>query len=346
MTQLQTLGKKILKARKALGYNKRADFAKKLNIPEKELKSYEQGLKAPPIKIIVSLCNELNLPIRAFIYGKKPKIIFRTNNKCNLSKIDNIVDETLIEAVADGLNTLHSLGKILPQKFEGFVSTSNPEETGERFIKTYDLREKNFNTWEKVMELLSQKDIYVFALPLSSKISALVHQDYPFFIVLNSNEPKDRWSFSLLHEIGHLIAPEEIKKNPEEEENYANLFAKSVLIPKQLRFLLWRKFKNYILSWNEKNYQYFFEHVRKINPLVSPESIFYTLVQDFWDVELGKKIFGKFKKLSRKLREKDIEFIRPDGGKYYPTKYKEIVEELVKKGEISYNRKEELLFKK
>jgi len=346
MAQLQALGEKILKARKALGYKKRAEFAKKLSLPENELKLYEQGVKAPPVKIIISLCNELNLPIRAFLYGKKPKVIFRTNNRCNLFEIDNIIDEILIEAVADGLNTLHTLGKISPQKFENSIASSNPEETGENFIKTYKLEEKNFNTWEKVMELLAEKDIYVFALPLISKISALVHQDYPFFIVLNSNEPKDRWSFSLLHEIGHLIVPEEIKKNPEEEENYANLFAKSVLIPKQLRFLLWKKFKNYILSWNEKNYQYFFEQVRKINPLVSPESIFYTLVQDFWDIELGKRIFGKFKKLSKKLREKDIEFIRPDGGKYFPTKYIKMVEELVKRGEISYNRKEELLLKK
>ena len=344
---LQELGVKIKKARQALKFKSLKEFAEVVQIPSEKIKNYEEGKEAPPVKLIAYLCKELNIPVRAFIYGGKPRVVFRTHKKCNVSHLHNIVDETLIEALADTLRTLESLGEISPKKFERFQSTFNPEKTGEIFIKTYKLEERKFNTWDKVMNLLSEKDIYVFALPFKSKISALVHEDPPFFIVLNSNEPKDRWSFSLLHEIGHLIAPEEVKSSlQEEEENYANLFAKSVLIPKQLRIVLWKNLKKYILSWREEDYCCFFRQIREINPLISPESVFYVLVQDFYDIELGKKFFGKFKKCVKRLREKDIEFVRPDGQKYFPRKLIEIIDRLEKEGKISSNRKKELLLQK
>jgi len=325
MDRLEILGKKIYMARRKLGYKKRIDFAKILGLDEKEIKKYEEGVEPPPLHLIHFLCSSLKIDPRAFIYGEIGVVKFR--GKQNLS----ITDEAKIAAIKDGIETLIELGKAHYNRFD-FIGDPNPEISAKEFIEHYSLDKKDFNTWDKVVKVLSERDIFVFAIPLENS-SALIHDSEPFFIVLNSNEPMDRWSFSLLHEIGHLIAPSEIK-GTDDEEKYGDIFAGSVLIPKEIRYSLWKGLKNFVKN---RNYKTFFDKVRKLNNKVSPEAVFYTLIKEF-DFDFGK--LAQFKKKAKEIREKEATFAE----KYlFPKKYKQLVEDLYKDGFITIGRKQELL---
>ncbi|WP_457568326.1 helix-turn-helix domain-containing protein [Desulfurobacterium sp.] len=328
MEGLEILGEKIKKARKELGFKRREDFAKFLDIDTSLLAKYEQGKEAPPFKIIGFLCKKLGIPPRGFIYGNYLGLSFRGSYRLKES------DKLKIASIAQNINSLIEFGKIYHNRFD-FIGHENPRVAARTFIEHYNLNKNGFNTWRVIKDLLSERDIFIFAIPLNSK-SAAIPQEEPFFIVLNSNEPKDRWSFSLLHEIGHLIAPEVFRKN----ENYANEFASAVLIPEDYIPRLWKELGNYIINWKLGNLYY---KIRELNKFVSPEAVCYSLVKTYLPNKKGMALYSKFKKFASQERKKEKEsnnkpFIA------FPKKYAQKVCELYKEGKITYGRMKELFF--
>ena len=324
------LGEKIRNARKELGYKKVDDFAEKLNIPVSELRKIERGKILPPLRVVGFICRQLNIPPRAFIHIslEKENLLFRGKKKNRELKES---DRNKLAVLKDLIETLIEFGEAHYNRFD-FEGDPNPEIAAREFIEIYHLNRKDFNTWKIVLPLLAKKNIYVFAIPLKSH-SALIHNAEPFFIVFNSNEPIDRWSFSLLHEIGHFIAPEEEQDN----EAYADNFAGNVLIPEEMRYELWRKLNLYI---KKRWYGRFFSAVRRLNHLVSPEAVFYALVKTF-DEDWGK--FSQFKKYCEKRRAE--ESIPGKGEVLYPKVIKEKLFKLLTEGKITEGRYKELLLR-
>jgi transcriptional regulator with XRE-family HTH domain len=326
MEKLKILGERIKKARKELGLRKREEFAKLMGIEPNELAKYEQGKEAPPFRIISYLCKELGIPPRSFVYGNPLKLSFRGKVRLKES------DKYKLISLAQNIDALVKFGKIYHNRFD-FIGHGNPQIAARIFIEHYNLNKEDFNTWQIVKDLLSERDIFIFAVPLNSK-SAAIPQEEPFFIVLNSNEPRDRWSFSLLHEIGHLIAPENFK----EDENYANEFASAVLIPEDFLPKLWKKFKELIVSWKFGRLYY---EIRKLNEFVSPEAVCYSLVKTYLPSKKGMILYSKFKKFASKEREKESLNNKVIA---IPKKYAEKVYELYREGKITYGRMKELYF--
>jgi transcriptional regulator with XRE-family HTH domain len=326
-TVAKKLGKKIRNARKELGYKRIEDFAKEVNIPVSELRKAENGEVLPPLKVVGFVCRQFNIPPRAFIHVslEKENLLFRGKKK-NHKLAES--DKNKLAVLKDLIETLIEFGEAHYNRFD-FEGNPNPEIAARKFIEVYHLRKKNFNTWKTVLPLLAKKNIYVFAIPLKSH-SALIHNAEPFFIVFNSNEPIDRWSFSLLHEIGHFIAPEEEQDN----EAYADNFAGNVLIPEEMRYELWRKLNVYI---KKRWYGKFFSAVRQFNRLVSPEAVFYTLIKTF-DGDLGK--FSQFRKYCEKKRVE--ESFSGKGKVLYPKVITEKLRKLFEEGKITEGRYKEL----
>ncbi|MBV9735664.1 MAG: XRE family transcriptional regulator [Acidisphaera sp.] len=69
-----------------------------------------------------------------------------------------------------------------------------------------------------------------FGTPLIDGFCQHAHDGLPPLVFLNTGQPKDRWRFSLAHEIGHLVM--HTTPNPEQERQ-ANQFAASLLMPAQ-----------------------------------------------------------------------------------------------------------------
>jgi Zn-dependent peptidase ImmA (M78 family)/transcriptional regulator with XRE-family HTH domain len=67
-----------------------------------------------------------------------------------------------------------------------------------------------------------------FGTPLIDGFSQHAGDDLPPLIFINSRQPKDRYRFSLAHEIGHLVMHQ--TPNPEQEVQ-ANIFASEFLMP-------------------------------------------------------------------------------------------------------------------
>ncbi len=331
---LKELGRKIRNARKELGFNRREDFAKAVSLPVFSIKKIEKGEVPPPLTLIHFLCNKLKVPPRAFIYGriKDNNFLFRGRKKYKrLSEVDKV----RIAVIKDLIETLIEFGKAHYNRFD-FTGNPNPEIAAREFIETYNLNKEDFNTWKVVMPLLSQKNIFVFGIPLQSQ-SAVVHDSEPFFIVFNSEEPADRWSFSLLHEIGHFVAPEEEKN----DEAYADSFAGNVLIPEGMRYKLWRELESLI---KKRWYRRFFTKVRNMDPLISPEAVFLTLIKTFYaNPDFGR--FAQFRKTAQKLRQEERQSGKPiyqNGKILYPRIVLEKLKELLSEGKITLRRYQEL----
>ncbi len=323
---LTQLGNKIKLARKELGFKKREDFAKIINIDVSILKEIENGKTAPPYKIISFLCKELGISPRAFIYSSKQEVSYRGNKKLAIS------DKIKIQTIIQNINDLIELNAIRHNRFD-FEGDNNPVVAARDFIKYYKLSDRDFNTWDKIKDILSEKEIYIFGLPLKSK-SGAVPQEEPFFIILNSNEPIDRWSFSLLHEIGHLIAPPDFKK----DEEYANAFASNVLIPEELVPELWKKLKDYITNYK---FGTFYRKVRQMNKYISPEAVFYKLISVYLPDEIWK--FQKFKKYSQEERRKEKHTTVTKNKILLPKVYAEKILDLYENNKITEKRADELL---
>jgi Zn-dependent peptidase ImmA (M78 family)/transcriptional regulator with XRE-family HTH domain len=67
-----------------------------------------------------------------------------------------------------------------------------------------------------------------FGTPLIDGFSQHAGDDLPPLVFINSRQPKDRYRFSLAHEIGHLVMHQ--TPNPEQEVQ-ANIFASEFLMP-------------------------------------------------------------------------------------------------------------------
>lgn len=327
---LKELGKRIRNARKELGFRRREEFAKAVDLPVLRIERIERGIEPPPLKLIHFLCTGLRIPARALIYGCVEENNFLFRGKRKLSEADKLK----IAVIKDLIETLIYFGKAHYNRFD-FTGDANPEKAAREFIQTYRLKNEDFNTWEVIVPLLSEKNIYVFGIPLQSQ-SAIIHDSEPFFIVFNSREPADRWSFSLLHEIGHFIAPKEEK----EDESYANSFAGNVLIPEDMRYHLWKKFGPLI---RRRWYKRFFTQIRNMNSLVSPEAVFLTLVKTFYS-DFGR--FAQFKRTAQQLRELEKESqntLYPQGKILYPKVVLKKLKELVEEGKITQGRYKELI---
>ncbi len=322
------LGKKIARARKELGYRSQKELGRAVDLPYREISRIEKGEVLPPIKLVVFLCGKMGIPVRAFVYQnvEDRAVLFRCGRQ--KGRLPESV-KGRIGVIKDLLETLMEFGAIEPPGFH-FKGDPDPELAAREFVSAYGLKDQDFNTWEVLWPVLAENGVYVFAMPLP-RGSAIVHKENPFFIILNSDEPYDRWSFSLLHEIGHLVAPKEEKEN----ENYADVFAREVLIPERLRARLWKRLGKYVRNrWFRK----FYEEVRATNPFVSPESVFFTLVRTF-EGNFGK--FGQFKKFCREERARER---WPEQGKVlYPRKIMEKLRELLEEGKITEGRYQELV---
>lgn len=317
------LGEKIRALRKELGYKAPEELAEKINIPAEDIKAYEKGTKEIPMSFITRLCIHAGIEVRYFLRLEKPKFSYRGKGAIGIHQ------ESKILTIYDGLKLLKEARKLEDNRID-YIEENNPEIAAHRFIKYYGLKTDGFNTYKDVVNILLKRDIFVFFLPLD--VSALVSEEDPFFIVINSKEPEDRWSFSLLHEVGHLIAPPHIKRDHKYIEKYADIFAGAVLIPKEYRYELWTKLGKYIEG---RNYITFFKEVRKLNKLVSPEAVFLNLIREFMpEPDYGR--FRQFKKKAEEIRRGQKE----QKSEYYiPDEYKHKIREI---SFITEARKKEL----
>lgn len=331
----EELRTKIKALRKEIGCKTQEELAKRLNIPVEDIKAYESGKKPVPLSYATKLCELAGVQVRYLLSPQEIQLSYRGEKK------QKIKEEMQVKAIQDGLKILKEQNLIKENRLD-YIDENNPEIAASHFIEYYGLKNKDFNTFEIVRKKLAERDIFVFSLPIDT--SALVVEEDPFFIIINSKEPKDRWSFSLLHEIGHLIAPPEIKKKKNFQatkrkkdfiEDYADIFAGAVLIPKEYRYTLWNKLGKYI---ENRNYIKFFEEVRELNDFVSPEAVFLALIREFME-EPDYKIFGHFRKIAKEIRNKEEE----RQGKKEKDIPKEYIQRIKKLKNITEGRKNELV---
>lgn len=316
--------KRIKQLRRELGYKTPQELAEKINVPVEDIEDYEKGKEPVPLSYVFRLCQLAGIQVRYFLKTDQLNLSYRGKKKLSTQYKARIL------AIKDGLKLLKEERLIEDNRID-YIEEHNPEIAAHRFIEYYGLKKDGFNTYETIIKTLSKRDMFVFFIPL--EVSALVLEEDPFFIVINSKEPQDRWSFSLLHEVGHLIAPPDIKKKEDFIENYANIFAAAVLIPKEYRYRLWEKLGRYIEG---RNYNTFFNEVRKLNKLVSPEAVFLTLIREFMpEPDYGR--FNQFKKKAKEIRQTEKQ---SDTTIYIPEEYTKKISKIEL---ITEGRKKELV---
>lgn len=236
-------GERLKRARIKAGLSLQELADKAGNIVSKQaISQYEKEEKNPSSKVLIGLSNALNLNVEYFfrnINVQINKVDFRKHSSFGKKK-----QEIIKERVREYLERYIEIEEILD--IESYFR--NPIEN--EVIKSYDdideVANKLRNSWnigldsiDNVIEMLEEQNIKVILIADEEKFNGLSGQanndtKHPF-VVLNNNEKlsNDRKRFTALHELGHLLLPE---NDLEDQEKASDMFAGAFLFPRESVF--------------------------------------------------------------------------------------------------------------
>lgn len=249
--------------------------SKNLSAIEK-LNAYESGNKEPSRSLLLKMSKQYHLPLLTFYLDKPPSIgdrgeDFRTL-PAHFREIENVnvdvlirdikarqstIRETLIDA--DEENHLEFIGKhTVNDSIESIVKTIREELN----INVQDYRTKSSykEAFRYLREKVESRGIFVLLKgnlgSYHSNISVSIFRGFALaddiapFIVINDQDAESAWSFTLMHEIAHLILGKTGISglySDKEIEKLCNSIASELLLP-EIEF---KKFM--ILDYNINN---------------------------------------------------------------------------------------------
>lgn len=257
------------KCRKQMGYSI-DDVKKKIKVKSIEL--IEAGKKRPTYKQLEELGKLYDVPRRVFISKELPPE-YRYDEKPNFRKFKNY--EVFVSDTRKLVNqakryrdfflelredielpiTPFSLGNDMTSEK---IKKMSPEEASIWARKLLSLKDTDRLNFDQLREKLEEKSIFVF---LSNKFrgsghmgkdsnfrgACLLHEVMPI-IIINDSDTKKAQSFTLFHELGHLLRNDDAIDSFEENkpnEQWCEDFSGNFLMPKN-------QFTEEIKRWKEK----------------------------------------------------------------------------------------------
>ncbi len=209
------------------------ELADKIKISQVIISKVEAGLNNPSEKFLEDISQVLDYPIEFFkndcyaldmgvrLHRKKTSLLKKeenyidsiaSKNNIYISKLLNFIDMdvNIPEIVVDEENT--------------------PESIAEEVRYIWDMPKGYVRNLTKILEqfgiIINEIDMH----PKKFDGVSFYNKKYGFgFIIINKNQPPDRYRFTLAHELGHLIMHRNSLSAKREDE--ANSFASSFLMP-------------------------------------------------------------------------------------------------------------------
>ena len=232
-------GERLKRARVKAGLSMKelVDIADNI-VSKQAISQYEKNLKNPSSAVLIALANALGIGVDYF---------FRNVN-VNIGEVDfrkqatfgKKKQEVLKEKVREYLERYIEIENILnlDYKFKNILENENINSLDDIEELSIKLRE-NWNLGidpiDNIIEMLELKNIKVLLVDDDKKFNGLCgkvnDEESHYFIVLNNSKElkSDRKRFTALHELAHLVLPD----NDLNEEKVSDRFAGSFLFPKE-----------------------------------------------------------------------------------------------------------------
>jgi Zn-dependent peptidase ImmA (M78 family) len=254
------LSGRVEKANKEVLIQCRQQLGLELDIVARKVKriaDYESGLSKPTFKQLDTLAEIYNVPRWVFIADTLPEqyelsksmAAFRQFSESKMDSFNDPKVRSLIKKVEEFRNLILDLREDMGEPIEDFLgprinSKENAEEISEEVLKWLGAEGHfNFSDWKTLFE---RKDIFVF---MTSKYNGWSHIDREVFrgltlyheklpiIIVNDSDAKKAQSFSLFHELGHILRKENAiddwQYHGVEVENWCDNLAGNCLLPKK-----------------------------------------------------------------------------------------------------------------
>lgn len=232
-------GERLKRARVKAGLSMQELVSKANNIVSKQsISQYEKNLKNPSSSVLIALANALDIGVDYFFRNVNVSIgevDFRKQSTFGKKK-----QEVLKEKVREYLERYIEIENILDLDHK-FHNTINNDALN-TFDDIEELSTKLREHWNlgidpigNVVEVFELKNIKVLLIEDDKKFNGLCgevnDEESHYFIVLNNSKElnSDRKRFTALHELAHLVLPE----NDLDEEKASDRFAGAFLFPKE-----------------------------------------------------------------------------------------------------------------
>lgn len=239
--EARILGSQLKRARTSLGLSI-PTVSSSIGIDENDLIKWENDESEPSVELLRELARVYHRSTDYFLRitpALPQHINFRLTKQNQLQELPLQTREMIVrfdELCRNETELEKLLGKTRMTRIKREESSLSPEQLSSRVRTLYNLGDKPIND---IRKLLLKLGIHVFTLPIEEKkLSGISwwHNEYgPCILVNYFDEPFGRRSFTMAHELAHLIRGGfpticDLEFN-EPEEKFANLFASCFLIP-------------------------------------------------------------------------------------------------------------------
>lgn len=209
------------------------ELAENINVSQVIVSKVEAGINNPSEKFLENISKELDYPIKFFendcyaldmgvrLHRKKSSLLKREENYIDsIAAKNNIYISKLLNFIDIDVN--------IPEIVIDEEKT--PETIAEEVRYIWGLPKGYVRNMTKILEgsgiIINEIDMH----PKKFDGVSFYNKKHGIgFIIINKNQPPDRYRFTLAHELGHLIMHRNSLSSKREEE--ANAFASSFLMP-------------------------------------------------------------------------------------------------------------------
>ncbi len=260
------------------GYTKEEVARKKLNITLESFEKWFTKDLTPTFRQLEELAKAVKRPVAVFFLPAPPQEKpLPKDYRLLAEKKDHLERKTLLAIRM--ARKLQRLGKELSENLNAKLETGvvraaiadDPEQIAEKVRLDFSFTEDLFEKLKKPKELfdllrdsIEEKNILVFqtSMPLDDARGFSLVDDDPAVIVVNSKDQLEARSFTLAHELGHVILNESGIDLPENSlcavstpaiEKWCNDFAAAVLLPESIAKKEFEAFKNTLIQTSTLN---------------------------------------------------------------------------------------------
>jgi len=226
-TVVQNINPSILKWARERKHYEPTEVVRKLQIKSEEiLADWETGEKAPTYPQLEKLADCYKVPIAVFFFPYPPEIedaaaSLRSVPGFDLDSVSpytmNIIHrvqaaQMALKEINDGVNPVpNPLHKALSLSISKDIERLASELRSEKFLNVSLEKQRGWDTYMDALwawrDVVEEQGIFVFRWPFKSKYLSgfcLYDEEFPV-ICLDSQEPKGRQIFTMMHELAHLL---------------------------------------------------------------------------------------------------------------------------------------------
>jgi Zn-dependent peptidase ImmA (M78 family) len=235
------------------------ELARRLGITEKEYQDWLDGKARPTLRQLERLAKVVRRPLAVFLLPEPPKELPPPKDFRMLPGREGRFDKRTILAIrrarrlqAIAKELMENIGVPTMNDLPKFTSSSDPIRAAERLraqLGFDEAAQRRLRTAREVLTFLRERLeamnilVFQFSMPVEDARGFTLVDDIPGVIVVNSRDQVEPRTFSLLHELGHVLLKESgvsltdggyLPRGGHSVEKWCNDFASAFLLPPEM----------------------------------------------------------------------------------------------------------------